>query len=88
MADSGHYNGVKFVKVDVDECPQTSEACGITGYYVILFFSSIIIIIILTLPHNIAMPTFQFFIDGKKVGEMMGASEGGLKHLIDENSKK
>lgn len=52
----GTYTTYKFAKVDVDECPETAEKCGIS-----------------------AMPTFQFYVDGKKVDELLGASEGALK---------
>ena len=54
-SSSGQYTGIKFGKVDVDECPEASEACGIS-----------------------AMPTFQMFVNGKKVDELMGASESKL----------
>jgi hypothetical protein len=30
------------------------------------------------------MPTFQFFVNGKKIDELMGASEGKLIELLDK----
>ena len=32
-----------------------------------------------------AMPTFQFFVGGKKVDELMGASEGKLKEMLEKH---
>ncbi|KAJ3092601.1 hypothetical protein HK102_005370 [Quaeritorhiza haematococci] len=62
LADELGSDSVVFVKVDVDEMPEVSEAAGIT-----------------------AMPTFQIYKAGSKVGELRGASPAKLEELIRSN---
>ncbi len=35
-----------------------------------------------------AMPTFQVFLNGRKIDEVVGASPDALKRLIEKNLKK
>ncbi|CAE8613632.1 unnamed protein product [Polarella glacialis] len=55
------YQGLEFIKIDVDDAEDISQACGVE-----------------------AMPTFQVYKDGVKVGELSGANEEKLKELLDK----
>ncbi|KFM72227.1 Thioredoxin-like protein 1, partial [Stegodyphus mimosarum] len=58
---SRHYHDIIFLKVDVDQCPETASSQGVT-----------------------AMPTFIFYKNKMKIGEVKGANADALKAKIKE----
>jgi len=70
------YTNIQFVKVNVDEVADVATKCEIRGTRY-LYHSSY-------RPSStpIAMPTFQLYKDGKKVGEIVGADASALESEI------
>ena len=60
LSNDAKYNGIVFLKVDVDEAEDIAQSCNIS-----------------------AMPTFQFYRNGSKVEELVGANKDKIVGLLN-----